>query len=214
MAGLFIDNQGRKIENINNISTSYAVGFVACGQGPNFLVHSFDGITWIASANGASIFSSAGYAVCWNGEKFVACGIGTNTLAYSYDGITWTASANGNSIFSTGSGCGVCSKNAPTFTPPQGIDSWRNADGVSLIDIPIKVLSVPDLYLDSIKNRTSNNIMVNSQVDFQKKPMSRFCVEVLANAPSSPAIGRMYFNSADNKLYVYNGSVWKSVLLS
>jgi hypothetical protein len=47
---------------------------------------------------GASIFSSAGWNVGWNGSLWVAVGSGTNTIATSPDGITWTG--RGSSIFS------------------------------------------------------------------------------------------------------------------
>ena len=36
-------------------------------------------------------------------------------------------------------------------------------------------------------------------------------VESSAGAPSTtPVVGTMVFNSGDNKLYIYNGSTWRS----
>jgi hypothetical protein len=65
------------------------------------IAYSDDGITWTATANSTSIFTTTAYGVAWGGGKFVAVGQGTNTIAYSTDGITWSGSTNGNSVIST-----------------------------------------------------------------------------------------------------------------
>jgi hypothetical protein len=49
----------------------------------------------------ASIFSSQGYAVGWNGSFWLAGGIGTNTIAMSYNGCNWFVQAT-TSLFATG----------------------------------------------------------------------------------------------------------------
>ena len=69
---------------------------VAVGAGTNTISTSPDGITW--TGRGASVFTTAGYGVAWNGAVWVAVGAGTNTLAISTDGVTWTGL--GTSIFS------------------------------------------------------------------------------------------------------------------
>lgn len=62
--------------------------WVALGQGTNTIATSPDGINW--TGRGATIFTSTGFAIDWNGTTFVAGGSGTNTIATSPDGITWT----------------------------------------------------------------------------------------------------------------------------
>ncbi len=68
------------------------------GSIANRLGYSTDGITWSASTNGNSIFTSSVVEVAFDGSLWVAAGAGTNTLGYSTDGITWSASTNGNSV--------------------------------------------------------------------------------------------------------------------
>jgi len=69
----------------------------------NSLVYSYDGIIWVASANGNTFFPIGCNTVAYNGSRWVAGGNGTNEvqtiLAYSDDGITWVASANAVDIF-------------------------------------------------------------------------------------------------------------------
>ena len=35
-------------------------------------------------------------------------------------------------------------------------------------------------------------------------------IPVNTNNPSSPKAGTMYFNTGNNKLYIYNGTTWKT----
>lgn len=85
--------------------------FVGVGTGTYTVQYSYDGITWAApTTTGTSIFSTAGYGVCWTGSKFVATGAsstGGNTLISSADGLIWTPapSATNGSGFTTGYGC-------------------------------------------------------------------------------------------------------------
>jgi hypothetical protein len=78
--------------------------YVAVGAGLNRVAYSSDGVTWIGSSSGNTVFSDAGNnmsSVTWNGTYFIAGASATNKVAYSSDGITWTASSSGNSVFST-----------------------------------------------------------------------------------------------------------------
>jgi hypothetical protein len=70
--------------------------WVAVGIGTNTIATSTDGIDW--TARGATIFTTGGYGVAWNGTMWVAVGYGTNTIATSTNGIDWTG--RGTSIFS------------------------------------------------------------------------------------------------------------------
>jgi hypothetical protein len=54
-----------------------------------FLMYSDDGVNWIPSANGPSIFNEYVKGVATNGTMWVAVGLGINQIAYSFDGITW-----------------------------------------------------------------------------------------------------------------------------
>jgi hypothetical protein len=74
--------------------------FVAGGElNTEVLGYSSDGITWNASSNANSIFTTRVQGIAYNGSLFVAGGAGTNVLGYSTDGITWSGSANGNTLF-------------------------------------------------------------------------------------------------------------------
>lgn len=101
-----ISEDGIEVEDFvsSNYSSGMTLGrYVAVGAGTNSISYSYDGVTWVAG--GASIFTTSGRYVCWNGTIFVAVGEGTNTIAYSYDGVTWTGV--GVTIFST-TGYDVC----------------------------------------------------------------------------------------------------------
>jgi len=72
-----------------------ALLLVAGGTGPSIMIYSTDGVTWIASSNGATIFNGGVCkAVGWNGFTWVAGASATaaSTLAYSSNGIVWNAS--------------------------------------------------------------------------------------------------------------------------
>jgi len=80
-----------------------APSIVAVGQGTNRIVYSSDGMTWLPSSNGNTIFTN-GNGVAWNGSIWVAVGDPANTIATSSDGVTWTVSSSANTIFNGCSG--------------------------------------------------------------------------------------------------------------
>ena len=48
-------------------------------------------------------------------------------------------------------------------------------------------------------------------VDLKKTELKNAVIQNLAAEPSSPVKGQIYFNTADNKLYVYDGTAWEPI---
>lgn len=45
-------------------------------------------------------------------------------------------------------------------------------------------------------------------IDLNGNEVRNYKIENLTEAPSNPTKGQQYFNTADNKLYYYNGTDW------
>jgi hypothetical protein len=111
--------------------------WVAVGGGTFKIATSPDGIVW--TGRGASIFSSYGFGIDWNGTVFIAGGQGGNSIATSTDGINWFgkgigSSTNGTALvyWSSALNIWIASRDntIPSFmTSTDNGNTWVNATG-------------------------------------------------------------------------------------
>lgn len=55
---------------------------------------------------------------------------------------------------------------------------------------------------------TNSRFLFDDHVNFSKKQLQDFAIDNKAVAPLAPALGQEYFNTTDNKPYVWNGTAW------
>jgi len=101
----------RKVNSFNSqfLTQPPTESFMVVGGYPNgnyTVSYSYDGLTWIPSQSGSSLFPGGSYGiafVAWNGQIWLAGGLNViperSTAAYSSDGINWTASSSGTTAF-------------------------------------------------------------------------------------------------------------------
>jgi len=101
----------------------YVAGGNYNSQYPNAIIsYSDDGINWLMSTNGYSIFTTSVNDVKKNTNNlWLAAGSGTNHVAYSTDGITWTSSTDANNFLTIGNGICWDNINSRWIVVGQGI---------------------------------------------------------------------------------------------
>ncbi len=52
---------------------------------------------------------------------------------------------------------------------------------------------------------------VQGNIDLNKKELQNAVIQNLATAPGTPLAGQIYFNTTDDKLYFYDGTVWQEL---
>jgi hypothetical protein len=99
---LFGNDTGTNIRCLGwNGQMFVAGGGYAGTAGTTCLAYSYDGINWLASLNGTSIFTSpcSLNTIAWNGKMWLAGGSSNNaSIAYSEDGIVWRTSSLGYTL--------------------------------------------------------------------------------------------------------------------
>lgn len=59
--------------------------------------------------------------------------------------------------------------------------------------------------------RTQNN-QISGDIDFNQNEAQNLAIENLASAPTTPVNGQIYFNTSDNKTYIWDGTFWQDML--
>lgn len=57
----------------------------------------------------------------------------------------------------------------------------------------------------------TNPIRYINPIDLSGNELLNFLLEKLDTAPLSPVAGRMYYNTVDNKAYLWNGNAWRDI---
>lgn len=100
------------------------------------------------------------------------------------------------------------------FTSTQNAIDVLNFDIVALRDDVDDHETLINQILASLLNADNSTSTLQTTVDNLKNGTTGFSGLVLPlSPPSSPQVGSAYFNPGDNKLYVYNGSAYKSIQL-
>jgi len=69
-----------------------------------------------------------------------------------------------------------------------------------------EIISTPTLE----ETRAKNN-QISGPIDFNKNEGQNLKLHNLSSAPASPVAGQVYYNTADNKTYVWNGTAWELI---
>jgi hypothetical protein len=94
--------RARKVNNYTIPTPTQTENFMVAGGLQAILAYTYDGLSWLASPSGKTVFSDVCLTVGWSGLLWVAGGIGSNgSLAYSTDGINWASVPGSNDLTET-----------------------------------------------------------------------------------------------------------------
>ena len=106
--------------------------------------------------------------------------------------------------------------------PPVGRSFSNVQQGINVLDADIVTLkndvgdheNLINQMLSTLLNANNNTTSLLAAVDNLIAGNTNFSAFAFpTSAPASPRNGNAYFNATDNKLYIYNGSTWKTVQL-
>ncbi len=89
-------------------------------------------------------------------------------------------------------------------------------DGVDISELATNVAahtgSTANPHQVSLEQARSQNNQISGTIDFNQNQAQNLAIENLATAPLAPVNGQIYFNTSDNKTYLWDGSTWQDML--
>lgn len=89
-------------------------------------------------------------------------------------------------------------------------------DGVDVsqlaIDTATHTGSTTNPHQVSLEQARTQNNQLSGDIDFNQNQAQNLAIQNSGVAPASPVDGQIYFNTNDNKAYIWDGSAWKDMV--